>query len=139
MRSDLSAHFKTSAGKLTKKTTSPSRITLRLTESELSMLRVQAGDMSMSAYVRDCVFKDNVCKRKRRSYRPVADQKALGRALYMLGASKVSNNLNQLAHHANCGSLPCDQETLTKINEAYEHVQSMRSMLIQALGLRENP
>ena len=59
----------------------------------------------------------------------------MSKALGLLGQSRMANNLNQLAHHANTGSLLVDEETLSQISEAYEHVIAMRDALIRALGL----
>jgi hypothetical protein len=53
------------------------------------------------------------------------------------GASRIANNLNQLAHHANTGTLLLDETTLTKIEEPYAHVVAMRNALMRALGLME--
>ena len=91
----------------------------------------------MSAYIRQCVFGQEAARRKRRSHVPVADQKELARVLALLGATRIANNLNQLAFQANTGSLLLDDTTLSKIEEAYSHVLSMRKALMRALGLME--
>lgn len=117
---------------------SPSPITLRLNEDERARLKHLSQGMTVSAYIRKCLFQDNATRRKRRSYRPVEDQASLAKALALLGQSRIANNLNQLAHHANMGSLSVDEKTLIKIDEAYEHVNSLRDELVRALGLLEN-
>jgi len=91
--------------------------------------------MAVSAYIRKCVFGDNVARRKRRSHTPVKDQAAMAKVLGLLGKSRIANNLNQLAYHANPGSLLVDEKTLAQTIEAYAHVGFMRSALVQALGL----
>jgi len=113
------------------------RITLRLSDKENTNLRNRAGDMTVSNYVRQCVFGENTTRRKRRSYRPVADQEALARALSLLGQSRIANNLNQIAYHANCGSLVMDEVTEAEINEAAVNIAWIRVTLIEALGLKD--
>lgn len=115
----------------------PPPISLRLTEKERITLEQAAQGMSISAYIRSCIFSDGVAKRKARTRRPVKDQEALARALGLLGQSRIANNLNQLARHANSGSLPVDDETHAQIEEAYAHVMALRDQLIAALGLIE--
>jgi len=131
-------HFRSTErkpGPTRKKTPPP--ISLRLTEKERITLEQAAQGMSISAYIRSCIFSDGVAKRKARTRRPVKDQEALARALGLLGQSRIANNLNQLARHANSGSLPVDDETLEQIEEAYVHVMALRDQLIAALGLIE--
>lgn len=115
----------------------PSPITWRVTEEEREKLKCLAEGMPVSAYIRKCVFGKDAARRRRRSHTPVQDQEALAKILAMLGASRIANNLNQLAYHANTGSLLLDEHTLGQINEAYGHVCAMRELLIQTLGLVE--
>lgn len=116
---------------------SKSPITLRVTDDERECLKSMAEGMSISAFIRKCVFAGGAAKRKRRSHMPVSDQEALARALALLGASRIANNLNQLAYHANIGSLIMDEDTSAQIDEAYAHVRLMRDELVSALGLVE--
>ena len=92
----------------------------------------------MSAYIRLCVFGGDMTRRKRqRRTQPVADDQALAKILGLLGHSRMANNLNQLAFHANTGSLIIDAETRQRINEAYAHITVLRAELMKALGLKE--
>lgn len=113
------------------------RITLRLTESENNDLRERAGDLSVSSYVRECLFEEDTARRKRRSYRPVVDQQALAQVLSKLGQSRMASNLNQISYHANAGSLIVDEVTLDEINEAAATIAWIRVTLIEALGLKD--
>lgn len=112
------------------------RITLRLTEDELSQLREVAQGLSVSAYIRKCVFSSEAASRKRRAYMPVADQEALARVLYLLGQTHFANNLNQIAYHANCGTLSMDEATEDEIKETCAHIAFIRMKLIEALGIK---
>ena len=115
-------------------------VSVRLTEEERLLLEKAAGKKSLSAHIRECLFRDQAePRRTRRKPRiPVKDHQALARLLALLGASRIPNNLNQLARDANCDSLEWNKETTAKINEAYEHVLFMRRELIRALGLSED-
>jgi hypothetical protein len=53
----------------------------------------------------------------------------------MLGQSRLSSNLNQLAKAVNTGSLPVTPETERELRQAARDVMVMRRMLIDALGL----
>lgn len=112
------------------------RITLRLTSDELTQLQHLSSGISVSAYIRKCVFGANVAPRKVRSRIPIKDQEALAQILGMLGQSRIANNLNQIAYQANCGSLLLDDATEDEINIACAYIAFMRVKLIEALGLK---
>ena len=112
------------------------RVALRLTEDELAKLQHLSADMPVSAYIRNCVFGKEVTPRKVRSKAPVKDQQALAQLLGLLGQSRMANNLNQIAHHANTGSLVMDEATEEEIKIACFTIAYMRVKLIEALGLQ---
>lgn len=114
--------------------TSISPVTLRLTPQERERLEELAQGMTLSAYIRACVFAQEDKRRKSRPKNVVADKKAASKALALLGQSRIANNLNQLAYHANIGALSMGDKEKAQIEEAYAHVQSMRSQLMTALG-----
>jgi len=111
------------------------RITLRLTEDEMAKLKHLSTGMTVSAYIRKCIFGKDEAPRKVRLKAPVKDQEALARVLGKLGESRIANNLNQMAYEAHCGSLLLDEQTYNQIKEAYEHISSMRLHLLEALGI----
>ncbi|MBY5361952.1 MobC family plasmid mobilization relaxosome protein [Rhizobium leguminosarum] len=90
--------------------------------------------MTLSAYIRACLFTEQEKRRHRRSGLVVADKKAIAEALAPLGQSRMANNLNQLAHQANIGALVIDDRERAKIDEAYGHILSLRALLVAALG-----
>lgn len=112
----------------------PSPITFRPTDEERAMLKRETASMSQSAYIRKCLFGSKTSKR----IIPEADRMLLAQILARLGESRIPNNLNQIAYHANCGSLVLDDVTIEEINEACLHVAWMRTQLIEALGLKEH-
>ena len=114
------------------------RITLRLTEEELAKLKNLSSGVSLSAYIRKCLFGADTAPRKLRSRVPVKDQEALARILGLLGQTRIANNLNQIAHQANCGSLSMDEKTEDEIKLACAHIAWIRVKLIEALGLKSS-
>lgn len=109
-------------------------VTLRLTESERERLEELATGMTLSAYIRACVFARGEKRRKRRPASVVADKRAVAEALALLGQSRIASNLNQLAYQANIGALAIEDRERAKIEEAYAHVLSLRTLLVAALG-----
>ncbi|WP_217351651.1 plasmid mobilization relaxosome protein MobC [Ruegeria sp. HKCCD8929] len=120
-----------------KTTRSCPRVTLRLSVEDHARLKELAGSMALATYIRAQVLGKTLPRRKPRSTASVADKQALAQILGLLGQSRIANNLNQLAYHANVGSLAIDDETKAQIHEAYDHVLLIRTVLIKALGLRE--
>jgi hypothetical protein len=72
----------------------------------------------------------------RRTGLAVEDRQALGQALALLGKSRLSSNLNQLAHLGNIGALPFTPEVESELLEALEDIRSIRRLLMTALGLK---
>lgn len=119
---------------------SPPPFSLRLTFEERARLNDEAGDMTLSDYVRSKLFQGNYNppkKPKRRRKSPVKDHASLAQVLALLGKSHIANNINQLAKAANTGSLPVNIDTERALNEAANDVARMRKMLIEALDLQE--
>lgn len=114
----------------------PAPFSLRLSLEERAYLDEQAGDQPLRAYIRDVLLSGQV--RKRRILRkPKVDQQQLALLLALLGDSRLASKLNQLAHHANMGSLDCSEALEQELHEAYLAVIEMRNTLLGALGLRE--
>ena len=111
-----------------------SPLTLRLTREERQRLEELAAGMTLSTYVRACVFGEEAKRRKRRSKDAVEDKQAIAEALALLGQSRIANNLNQLAYQANIGALEIGTQEREQIEEAYTHVLAMRALLVSALG-----
>lgn len=116
--------------------TAISPLTLRLTKEERSRLEELAAGMTLSAYIRACIFAEDAKLRKHRPSDARADKKAAAEALALLGQSRIASNLNQLAHHANLGILIVGETEKAQIEEAYDHVLAVRSLLMEALGKR---
>lgn len=110
---------------------------LRLSAEEKAFLKAKAGEMSLGAYIKAKAFADGGPVKKRAVGLEVQDQKALSKALALLGQSRFSSNLNQLAKAANIGSLPMSPELERELTETCAHVQEIKALLIRAVGLKD--
>jgi len=129
---ELNCEFN-STNKPKPKKNSDHRVTFRITDDELVQLNADSEGMSHSAHIRRCTFGNRTSKR----VAPEADRLLLAQILAKLGESRIANNLNQIAYHANCGSLILEDVTIDEINEACLHVAWIRTQLIEALGLKD--
>ena len=133
---NLTPEFARASSKQDKTRTSISPLTLRLTPEERARLEELAAGMTLSAYVRACVFAEDAKLRKTRTADAIEDKKAAAEALALLGQSRIANNLNQLAYHANIGALIVGEDEKAQIAEANAHLAAIRTLLMQALGKR---
>lgn len=109
---------------------------IRLSDRQREKLEGIAKGKPLGVVMRSLVFEDDGSLRPQK-VRPVNDPEALGRALGLLGQSRIANNLNQLAKAANSGALPVTPETCRELSEACEDVREMRALLMKALGSRK--
>lgn len=117
----------------------PPPFSLRLTFEQRARLEAEAGDMSLGGYIHSRLFDSDAQPPRRRSKNPVKDHKALAQALGLLGQSRLSSNLNQLARSANTGSLPVTPDTEAALLEAVAEIREIRRLLIEALNLEVEP
>lgn len=109
---------------------------LRLSEDERSHLKEQAGDQPLGAYIRDQLLGDDVKQKRRQVRQPAIHDAQFATLLGMLGESRLASNLNQLAKHANCGTLDVSPEVEAELKTACAAVIAMRNILLNALGHR---
>ncbi len=113
---------------------------VRLSADEREQLKVMAANLRVSqgAFIRSYVFDDiEAIKRTLNAKVSTLDHEALSKLLLLLGESRIANNLNQLAMHANQGTLDLPRaEIEEQLNESYLTIQWMRKTLIQGLGLK---
>lgn len=112
----------------------PAPFCIRLTHEQRGFLEDQAGNIPLGTYIRQRLLGEK--PQRRNGKRPLKDQKALAQVQAMLGASRISSNLNQLAKAMNSGSLPVNRETREAILKACKDIEFMRQELVRALGLR---
>lgn len=114
-----------------KKTTSI--LPLRVTPEEKAKFIKLADGTPVSRYIIDAILKHG--KRAPKSLRKL-DKDSIAQLLGVLGKSRISNNINQLAKAANSGSLPVNEDVIKALNESVAAILWMRDTLIKALGLK---
>lgn len=113
----------------------PAPFSLRLSETDRAQLLAEAAGAPLGAYIKAKVMGANRLP-VRRSGLAVQDREALAQALALLGRSRISQNLNQIAHAVNIGVLPVTPETEEDLRASLQAVQEMRSLLLRSLGVR---
>jgi hypothetical protein len=108
---------------------------VRLTETERDRLIDEAKGLPLGTYIKVKALGGSFPRRRGSGF-SVRDRQSLAKALALLGGSRIANNLNQLAHAANIGTLPLTPETEADLLEALHHVREVRDLLIAALGLK---
>lgn len=115
----------------------PAPFSLRFTKDEREKLEGMAQGIPLSQFIRTKLFDGNAAPRRTKGRFPVKDEKALSKLLGVLGRSRISNNINQLARAANIGSLPVNLETQKQLDDACRAIFWMRQQLILSLGLKQ--
>lgn len=113
----------------------PAPFSLRLSAAERSRLTEEAAGSPLGSYIKAKVIAGKPI-RSRRTGLALEDKQALAQALAFLGRSRLANNLNQIAHAVNTGSLPVTPETEAELMAALNEVFKIRRLLMQALGLK---
>ena len=118
------------------KNKTPAPFSLRLTFEERAMLEHMAGDRPLGAFIRGKLFGEKARPRALHQRAPGPEKKALAQALSVLGQSRLSSNMNQIAKAAHLGTLPLGDELEDELSAACSDIREMRDALIRALGLK---
>lgn len=137
MKATSSFNHATGNQKKPKKTKASSPLSIRLTLEERAHLVKLAGNQSISAYARDILLGTKAEKRITLR-KPKMEDIQYAMLLANLGQSRLSANVNQLAKHANMGTLDCSQDVEQQLEEACAALFAMRNALFLALGHRPN-
>lgn len=132
---DFSAVSSGEAPRISKRRPPP--FSLRLSADERARLAVEAAGAPLGAYIKAKVLGGTVPVRMRRSGLVVEDRQSLGKALALLGQSRLASNLNQLAHLAHIGALPVSLEIEAELAADLADIREIRRLLVTALGLKE--
>ncbi|MEQ8306893.1 MAG: hypothetical protein RIA09_10050 [Hoeflea sp.] len=118
-------------------TTKP--LSVRFTEAERAAIEQAAGHKSVSAFVRDCALEraGRKSRKSRATYAPSETRTELARILALLGQSGAAHALSELHELARHGALPFSPETEHQITLACEDIQTIKTILITALGLKK--
>ena len=74
----------------------PPPFSIRFTFEERARLDAERGRHSLAAHIRECLFGDEVCVRRKPGNTTIQDAEALGRVLGALGGSRLSSNRNRV-------------------------------------------
>ena len=96
---------------------------LRLTAEERTQLETDAGRQPLGGYIKSRLFDGSPPKRRRKTA-PVYDDKQIATVLAVLGRSRLSQNINQIAKAANTGTLDATPELHQEIIDACNEVVS---------------
>lgn len=113
----------------------PPPFSLRLSTEERAYLEELAGNQPLSTYIRSVLLGERARKRKTLR-KPQIDEQKIAEVLAALGNAHLSSNLNQLAKHANMGTLDVSKNTEQQLDYAYQAVITMRDTLLLALGMK---
>lgn len=118
----------------------PAPFSLRLTAKERARLEHDAGETPLATYIKFRLFNGlpelSTYKVRRPGGRQTTDTQLIAKLLAALGEARLSQNLNQLAKHANMGTLEVSKDTESALLAACEEVHAMRRDLVLALGLK---
>lgn len=119
-----------------RRTKRPAPFSLRLSNQERARLTTEAAGAPLGAYIKAKLLGTPLPLRVRRTGLAIEDRKSLAQVLALLGRSRLSSNLNQLAHAVNIGALPMTPETEAELYEVLREVRALRTLLMSALGLK---
>ncbi|XWN31406.1 MAG: plasmid mobilization relaxosome protein MobC [Devosia sp.] len=131
----ISEDFRSKSVSSTKPPRRPAPFSLRLSVEERTRLEKAAGGQPLGSFIREQLLGGDLVPRRTRGRTPVKDHAALAKVLAALGASRLANNLNQLAKAAHMGALPVSPEVEAELQEACAAVREIRLRLLQALGV----
>ena len=124
----------------TKRRKRPAPFSLRLTQEERARLEQDAGETPLATYIKFRLFNGlpelSTYRLRRPGGRPATDTQLIAKLLAALGEARLANNLNQLAKHANMGTLDVSPDTEKELLAACAEVHAMRRDLVAALGLK---
>ena len=112
-----------------------SPISVRFSEKERALLVQYAGRQSLSAYVREKVLGDHT-EQRRKTQASSVDQALFAKGLALLGQSRLSQNVNQIAKGLNSGTLAVTPDVVAEVQQACSDVRLIRQALLTALGRR---
>lgn len=113
----------------------PPPYSIRFSWEQRDELTLLSEGQPWGQYIKDLLFVKKLRPKRSAGYR-LEDKKLLGKVLGMLGASRIPNNLNQIAYQANCGSLILDEATRQKLHQCLDAILWMKRTLIKAMGIK---
>ncbi len=111
-------------------------LSVRLSEEQRTQLKQMAGNMTVNAYIVMRLFGEDATKKRAR--RITQDILLLSQILAKLGQSGLHADLHTLAESAKHGALHVSPEVEEQLVVACSNVATMKSMLMQSIGIRED-
>jgi hypothetical protein len=138
MSRSLSPAFAAKAKKPIKpKRRRPSSISVRVSEAEREVLKRKAGKRSVGAYVRERALGEDQEPRRIALSKPSIDYGLLAQLLGKLGKSDQVSCLFLLSVAVEADRVELAEKERDALEVACTDIRDMRSMLMQALGLRD--
>lgn len=114
----------------------PAPFSIRLNDEDRARLAHEAAGAPLGQYIKAKLLGGERLERKRRKGLSIQDREALAQALALLGRSRLSTDLNQIAKALDTGIWPITPETEAELFAAIQDVRLMRRLLFSALGYR---
>ena len=114
----------------------PAPFSIRLNAGERAYLERKAGARPLGSYIRARLLDDAAPEKKTVSRRPAIDHALLARLLGLLGESETAKYLCLLVVAAEAGRVEMAEDDLSAVRTACGEVREMRSLLVEALGLK---
>lgn len=116
-------------------------LSVPLSPEQMADLAWRAGRTPLSAFARAKLFSDNdnltsTCFRARGTA-PVRNEAALAEVLAKLGNTDMGVTFREMAQLSRYGALPLTPETETYIQQACRDIADIKTLLMNALGIRE--
>lgn len=117
-------------------------ISIRLTQEEYQQLKVEVGDLSLSAHIRKRLFSNRLsafngttsdCGQR---LTPQMRQKLLAQILMQLGKLETVHNVNSLLNALQSGLIEASPELCVALEALHVEIKTLRHELLKALGLR---
>lgn len=112
----------------------PSPLSVRLNEAELRQLRLLAGRLPVSTYVKRVLFEERRPYRAHSNSKPSLDPAFVARVLAILGSSHLAPNIARLAEAAESGNLFADDLTVMRLHQACDDLRALHLLLLDAMG-----
>lgn len=114
----------------------PAPLSVRLSDEQRNQLKQMSGNMTVNAYIVMRLFGEDAPKKRAR--RITQDILLLSQILAKLGQSGLHSDLSTLAEAAKGGALHVSPEVEEQLVVACSNVTSMKSMLMQSIGIQED-
>lgn len=118
----------------------PSPFCLRLTPDERLHLErnAQSLGLSLAAFLKWRGLSPTSVAPKSRHRHPVKDHQALTQVMAWFGASRLPQNLNQLAKAVNTGALPVTPDTEAALRDLCREISAVCALIRKALGFTDD-